>query len=214
MKKHKGVWLPDSDTHFQPMMDKAGLRELSGRMVGVYQHDKMTAALAHVRQFRTALDIGAHVGFWSMWLADRFQSLHAFEPVALHAKCWRANVTGPHAILHPCALGAEHGTTGFATNNENSGKAHIDGAGKVPVAPLDEFNFNEVDFIKIDVEGFESAVIDGGRDTLLRCRPVVIVESNGQHKRYGLQDPVDLLQSMGATVIESLRHDVVMGWAC
>lgn len=214
MKIHNGIWLPDGDAHFSAMMDKTPQMELAGRKVGVYQHNKMAAALAHVQQFRTALDIGAHVGFWSMWLAEWFQSLHAFEPVIAHAQCWRANVASPHAILHTCALGASHGTAGFATDKENSGKAHVSGAGKTPIVPLDEFNFQDVDFIKIDVEGFESAVIEGGRDTLLRCRPVIIVESNGQHKRYGLQDPVDLLQSMGAHVIERMRHDVVMGWKC
>lgn len=214
MIKHSGIWLPDGDKHFKGMMDRVPKQDFYGCNVGVYQYDKMTAALSHVRQFRTALDIGAHVGFWSMWLAEKFQSLHAFEPVIAHAQCWRANVKSDSAILHACALGPEHGATGFEADTENSGKSHISGHGKTPVVPLDEFNFQEVDFIKIDVEGFESAVIEGGRNTILTCRPVMIVESNGQHERYGLQDPVDLLKSMGARVIERLRHDVVMGWEC
>lgn len=214
MKIHSGVWLPDGDTHFSEMMGKAPQMELAGRKVGVYQHNKMVASIAHAKQFRTALDIGAHVGFWSMWMVEQFKELHAFEPVISHAQCWRANVTSPRATLHTCALGAEHGMAGFSADKENSGKAHVSGAGKTPIVPLDEFNFQDVDFIKIDVEGFESAVIEGGRNTILKCRPVLIVESNGQHGRYKLQDPVDLLQSMGAHVIERMRHDVVMGWKC
>jgi FkbM family methyltransferase len=214
MKKHNGVWLPDYDTHFPEMMDKDESKCLSGKMVGVYQYKKMKKSLAKVRSFRTAIDVGAHVGFWSMWMADCFQSLHAFEPVQSHAACWRRNVTAENAQLHECALGASAGFAGVSAETENSGKTHINGMGEIRVLTLDEIGITDVDFIKIDVEGFESAVIEGAKSTILKFRPVIVVESNGQHERYGFQDPVDLLTDMGASVIERMRHDVIMGWEC
>lgn len=214
MKEHKGVWLPDYDTHFQEMMDKDALQCLSGKMVGVYQYKKMKKSLARVRNFRAAIDVGAHVGFWSMWLADCFQSLHAFEPVAAHVECWRRNVKADNAELHECALGASSGFVGVSAETENSGKTHINGLGEIRVLTLDEFSIEDVDFIKIDVEGFESAVIEGAASTILKFRPVIVVESNGQHERYGLKDPVELLMDMGASVIERMRHDVIIGWKC
>lgn len=47
---------------------------------------------------------------------------------------------------------------------------------KVPVRTIDSYNFDEVDAIKIDVEGSELMVIEGAKDTIDRCRPGVQVE--------------------------------------
>src|SRR5262249_32928516 len=46
----------------------------------------------------------------------------------------------------------------------------------VRVAKLDEFGFTNVGFIKIDVEGSDMDVIEGGRDTIMRDRPTMVVE--------------------------------------
>ena len=59
---------------------------------------------------------------------------------------------------------------------------------KVPVKikTLDSYNFQDVDIIKIDVEGFEYDVLLGATDTIDRCKPVVQVEMvYGQPHRFG-----------------------------
>jgi len=59
---------------------------------------------------------------------------------------------------------------------------------KVPVKinTLDSYNFQDVDIIKIDVEGFEYDVLLGATDTIERCKPVVQVEMvYGQPHRFG-----------------------------
>jgi FkbM family methyltransferase len=52
---------------------------------------------------------------------------------------------------------------------------------RVPVRTLDSFRHPEVGFVKIDVEGFESQVIDGARETLLRCQPNILIEIEQRH---------------------------------
>jgi hypothetical protein len=51
---------------------------------------------------------------------------------------------------------------------------------KVPVTTIDVYagrnNIDKVDFIKIDVEGGELAVLKGGRNVLNKCRPIVMCE--------------------------------------
>ena len=44
--------------------------------------------------------------------------------------------------------------------------------------PVDSLDLSRCDFIKIDVEGMESAVIDGARETIRRFRPILYSECN------------------------------------
>ncbi len=84
----------------------------------------------------------------------------------------------------------------------------------VPMRRLDSFGFEDVDFIKIDVEGFERAVIEGGERTIRTWRPNIVVEQKGNEAAYG--EPRDaaltLLKSWGMKPLEVLSGDWVMGW--
>lgn len=46
----------------------------------------------------------------------------------------------------------------------------------VRLTTLDSFAFGRVDLLKIDVEGMEMEVLEGARETIERCRPVMYVE--------------------------------------
>ena len=48
----------------------------------------------------------------------------------------------------------------------------------VSVRPLDDYLLERLDFLKIDVEGMELAVLEGARQTIRRCQPVIFAESN------------------------------------
>jgi FkbM family methyltransferase len=213
MKMAKGIWLPDSDMHFERMMAKEPMRNYGERSVGVYQFAKLQKALSFTKTRRVAVDVGAHVGFWSMWLAREFDLVHAFEPVPEHASCWRRNMEGvDNVVIHELAVGKGPGLVGLVVDAENSGKSCVTENGGVAIVSLDELDLECVDFIKIDTEGYESAVLEGSAKTIAKCRPVIVVESNGQHDRYRLQEPVALLTSMGANVLHRMKHDVIMGW--
>jgi FkbM family methyltransferase len=69
---------------------------------------------------------------------------------------------------------------------------------------LDSFNFQDVDLIKIDVEGSELFVLEGSVDTIRRCQPVVQVELRDTHcKRFGYKcdDIINLMMSLGDYVM-------------
>ena len=46
----------------------------------------------------------------------------------------------------------------------------------VEMRTLDSYGFTDVRILKIDTEGTEMEVIEGGRETILRDRPALIVE--------------------------------------
>lgn len=221
MKQHQGVWLPDHEEHLIGWMNGSG--ELVDG-VGTYQIRKLRAALEHVKSWRMAVDVGAHVGFWSMHLAKRFKSLQAFEPIDEHRQCWLRNMAplrsaGNNAILWSCALGAEKGTARFTIPPGSSGGTHISGHGGVDdieVRTLDSFEFADVDFMKLDCEGAELAVLQGAAETLKRCRPCVIVEQK-QHimqRNFGVtgKPAVDFLESLGAVQRAEISGDYILTW--
>ena len=85
----------------------------------------------------------------------------------------------------------------------------------VPMRTLDSFGLQNVDYIKLDVEGFELFVLEGARETLLRCRPVVTVEQKAHGTRYFNVErhaSVDFLKSLGAEELQRVLDDWIIGW--
>lgn len=205
MKQVQGIWLPDSDTHFERMMRKEPARLYRGQMVGSYQHFKIAKALSLSCRRGVALDIGAHVGFWSMWLALEFAEVHAFEPMPDHAECFERNVAG--VTLHRHAVGSGVGTAGLNPHPDNSGKASIGKGQDVEVRSIDSYRFQDVALIKIDVEGYEPEVLEGAADTIARCSPLIVFEDNGQHERYGFESPQVVAQRMGLKQVCQMGKD-------
>src|SRR5262245_23057945 len=167
-------YFPDGETQLPAIMAAQQIA-IDGRLT--WQYHKYTAALACCRQVRRAIDIGAHVGLFSYWMARDCHAVAAFEPIAAHRECWMANMPTDKGVVYECALGAYEATVTLATHRGETGGTHISEHGaQATMLTLDSFNFDDVDFIKIDVEGYEAAVIDGARQTITRWRPIMLSE--------------------------------------
>lgn len=215
-----GVWLPDGETHLVDWMRKMN-RVVNGKLT--YQHHKLEAALRYVKNWRAAVDVGAHCGLWSMHLVELFSIVHAFEPVQAHRDCFQKNVPFglDRAPLYAVALGEEVGTIRIETAPTSSGDSRVAGAAKsgqpgaVPLRRLDEYELQDVDFMKLDCEGYELFALRGAEGTLVRCRPCVIVEQKpGRAEHFGLPrtGAVDYLQGLGAKLRAEMSGDYVLSW--
>lgn len=73
---------------------------------------------------------------------------------------------------------------------------------QILVKRLDDYQFERVDFIKIDVEGHEAATIKGGMGTIARCKPNILIELwSGPSEIY------DIMENIGYTVF-AIRNDI------
>lgn len=178
------VWLPAGEEHFVEMMtlNRKNHREVEGKLT--YQYRKLEAAMKRIppERRRVALDIGAHVGLWAMWLVKEFDRVECFEPVGQFADILPYNMRpAENYALHRCAVGDAPGFVALTINPAITGNTHVlpGRPGDTPVRTIDSFGFTNVDFIKIDVEGFELRVVQGARETLLRERPYMVLEQKG-----------------------------------
>ena len=168
----------------------------------------------------TFVDAGANIGNHTVYFATlcRAAHVHSFEPMPHMQTILERNaaLNGPDQItVHPFGLGAEEATADVEIfNPANLGSTTLrpsmdqDVDGAIPIRPLDAFDLQGVNFIKIDVEGMQDAVLHGAWDTIARCKPQLVIEAFQRGDEREKTEAV--LADMGYHVDEVIGHNV---WA-
>jgi FkbM family methyltransferase len=135
---------------------------------------------------RVAIDVGAHRGLWTFRMSARASAVHAFEPNPdLFAYLSRARLRS--VTTHDVALSDSDGTAvlsmpeGMGTGLATIATAAGHNIATVETRRLDSFEFTDVGFLKVDVEGHEEAVLRGSTSTLQESRPTLCVEIEERH---------------------------------
>ena len=163
MVKVGGIYIPDIEAHMKVHLED------TQNYARDYDADIYQCAMSHIRQRRVAIDVGASFGLWSLKLVRDFDDVRAFEPLDVSRECFASNLM-PYAskvLLYSCALGDRSGKTTMRIKPDTTFKTHVSGTeGDVTMRRLDEFDFADVDLIKVDCEGFDYCVLGGARDTI------------------------------------------------
>jgi len=159
-----------------------------------------------------AIDIGANVGVYTDRLArlvGREGAVYAFEPHPAYATelkgiaSSRGNVT-----FVPAAVSDQLGTAHLSVPEAESGgtsmgslqsrQAGVETIG-VRTTTLDSelAGVSRVRLVKCDVEGHEHEVLLGGRELLVRERPVLLIEIEQRHRERPIGETFELLRSLG-----------------
>ena len=143
---------------------------------------------------RTMIDIGANIGIFARPSAQLFERVICFEPVFKNFEVLQKNLENYNNVeLHNLGLGDKDQTVTFELQTLKCGHTkQVEEFVPNPefekhtgeLTTLDRFDFQSVDWIKIDVEGFENAVLEGSRDTIQRNRPWLLLEDNGQQEQH------------------------------
>lgn len=199
MQRCGEFWVPDIE---EPA--------LASILKGGAQVHHIPMAMKYVTHSRTAVDVGANVGTWTRQLLSIFDTVIAFEPADDTFACLELNC--PSAILHKAGLSDEEGTAKVMADDRyptGTGSRWMKlGEGNTRIMTLDSLGLENVDFMKVDVEGMELRVFRGAIETLKRCKPVLVVEDKAKlRERHGLDAPWPLLKSLGYTLEESVGCD-------
>jgi FkbM family methyltransferase len=138
-----------------------------------------------IKKTDTVVDIGANIGVYAIPLAMKVRKVIAFEPDPVTAgileKSVRLNqldnVTVVKKLVGNSKGKARFGLSKIPMVSSVTATDHLESIVEMETVDLDSFLIMErVDWLLIDVEGYETKVLDGARNILLKDFPKIIVE--------------------------------------
>lgn len=223
MKKVGDFWLPDVDVSWWGRWGKNRRKSLKqfGDGRGP-KPDDLIEALQYVETKRVALDGGANVGSYTRIMLEHFETIYAFEPAPDTYEALVRNLedwgVGDRVHVFQKALSDRDEKVDLGVGGgRRSLSRRIVGPGDVSTLRIDDLELPVLDFLKLDLEGYEVRAIRGAQQTLRRCRPVVLFEDK-PHKSELYGEPGEahrLLESLGARRLACIgrkRLDWVYGF--
>jgi FkbM family methyltransferase len=159
-----------------------------------------------VRPGMVVVEVGANIGTHTVFLARAVGCqgrVLAFEPqrIVFQALCanlalnsianvhaWQAAVGRQcgEILVPELDPEKEHNFGGLGLGEFRSGE-------RVPVVTLDSLKLPQCHLVKVDVEGMEQQVLEGARELLARCQPILYVENDRPEKSAPLIRLIDEL---------------------
>lgn len=153
----------------------------------------------YIKPDDVVIEAGCHIGTHTIKLSKLSNKVYAFEPLPSSHSILSTNLQ-----LNKCTnvslinkgVSNKPGTTKFGwVPDDNPGGAGLDdnpmGAPNWVTSPkkdiavelttIDSLNLEKLDFMKIDVEGYELRVIEGAINTIKKCRPTIVLECWSNH---------------------------------
>lgn len=156
----------------------------------IFLNDQYNIKSSNIKN-KIVIDIGANVGVFSIFAAiSGAKKIYAFEPVSKTFEILKKNIKinnlEDKIIVINEGLGEKEkeeyikfnfAGDGTATVNKNLKKKNEKNKVKIKITTLDNFvkqnKIPKVDFIKIDVEGYEENVLLGAKETIKKWKPIL-----------------------------------------
>ena len=158
------------------------------------------------------IDIGANIGSYSLyWSIEKdAKKIYAFEPLAdiYEILCTNIKINNLANVIKPYNMGLSKenmmaSIDSYNANNIGGTSFKENKNGKFVFKPLDSIKFKEnIDVIKIDVEGNEMDVLSGAMGTISKYHPLIIIES------FSYKDKIaEILHGIGYKMVEVIREE-------
>jgi FkbM family methyltransferase len=168
---------------------------------GVFEDWGTKAVKKLINKNDTVLDVGANIGYYSVIfskLVGQTGKVYSFEPLAEYNKILKQNLEVNN--IQNCEV-INYGLSNLEQElsiyvNDSSATIHavnddFERIEKIRLITLDKFvydnNIKKIDFIKIDVDGHEPAVLEGACKVIKNLKPIVLLEISHLHYlKYGI----------------------------
>lgn len=158
-----------------------------------YRSPELSLISNLVKNNQNSIDIGANLGLFTFFMSRASKHVFAFEPNPYPLENLKGLVDSNVTVL-PIALGNNDGPVeikiphhrkGWSSNGASLAFKEINDGKIINIQcrKLDSLNIENIGLIKIDVEGFEIEVIRGAKDTILKNKPIMIIENEIVHTK-------------------------------
>ena len=174
-------------------------------------------------RLRTAIDGGAFVGSWTLRLATSFKRVVAYEPIPENFDCLERNVTCQPSIaekvdLCRCALTDRIGPMERVRPDRKAYGQQVRHVARPPSGgsvwaemqgiTIDSTGVEDVDLIKLDLEGHEYEALMGAQNTIAKYRPVIMIEEKHDPEKRATA----FLKKLGMVCNWSRKYDFLYTW--
>ena len=145
----------------------------------------------YIKEDMVVVDVGAHMGWSTLMMAKRVGSngkVFAFEPSDYYRKMLMKNIEVnrySNIVVRDTALYSENGIKYFRLENGTVADQKSDNTIEVNCEKFDtlqsELKLNQIDLIKIDIEGAELSCLLGMEEVLNKYKPILIIEVHTQY---------------------------------
>ena len=176
IEKVNGFWVPSNDVHIEQW--KSGSPFTQNKCLNKF----IKYCESQTKKMKTVIDVGAWCGTWAKAIEPFAKKVIAFEPDQTHFECLQRNCT-VNCTPRMEAVGAQLQEVSLTEDNFTQAK-RVDEKGNIRMITLDHMEYEHVDMIKIDVEGYEMEVLKGATKTLESVK-YLMIELNNNTKKYG-----------------------------
>lgn len=173
------------------MVVRRGMVGATGNLYcGLHEYEDMAFALHLLRPGDLFVDVGANIGSYTLLAGAAGAEIIAFEPGERFADLTRnVSLNGLNALCLEQAVGADSGRLRFTVGRDATNRIAVDTEAyrEVAVVRLDDVIPRAPALIKVDVEGFEGAVLQGGERTFAQA-DALIIELCGQGAQFGFDE--------------------------
>lgn len=162
------------------------------------------------------IQAGGNAGLYPKIYSKHFQTVLTFEPDYKNFICLSHNVPETNVFKFQCCLGnnfefldIEYNSK-FNERNRGGIRVSTNTKSRIPQITIDSLNVFP-DVIHLDIEGYEYFALEGARNTILQCSPMIVLETNNSGDIYGCsQEKIDnYLKSLGYYVHLKMSDDTV-----
>lgn len=205
-KLKREVWWPVEDIKCWSYLNKKVPIELP------YRVSKLC------KKRNNVIQAGGNAGLYPLIYSELFKNVYTFEPQYINYECLEKNLHNiTNVIYKNQALGSEEKLISLEiskNHKKNFGTFHIadqcqHDKNNILMVTVDSLNI-DVDLIHFDLEGFEGPALVGSKNTIIKNKPLIVLETNGSGDSYGWpQERIDnFLYGLGYKEIEK-GHDTI-----